>query len=296
MGRRPNVKLFERLGCELVKKGGAVKVDGNFQTTVPHVYAVGDSVGAPSLASTGEYQAHVAVERIFQGHEDGNEKLQFPVGVWTIPEISYYGLTLEKAQEEGIECEEGSASYSSCLRGRVFAPEGLLKLVFRIEDGAIIGIHVWGTDACELVHLGMHLVENKTSIFELMGSIFTAVTYHELFKAAAFDGNSKLEFGLQWRSLFDEIPMNWGKAADEENPEEQKRMFDEIDEDGSGELDADELFACFQKMGTPIERGTVENLMRLSDADGSGTIDWEEFRRIFKAIKSVQTVPSKVKA
>jgi len=292
MGRRPNVKLFERLGCELVKKGGAVKVDGNFQTTVPHVYAVGDSVGAPSLASTGEYQAHVAVERIFQGHEDGNEKLQFPVGVWTIPEISYYGLTLEKAQEEGIECEEGSASYSSCLRGRVFAPEGLLKLVFRIEDGAIIGIHVWGTDACELVHLGMHLVENKTSIFELMGSIFTAVTYHELFKAAAFDGNSKLEFGLQWRSLFAQIPADWNRAADAQDPEEYEVMFKEIDEDGSGELDADELHRCFAKLGNPISKKTCANLVRLSDVDGNGTIDWDEFRRIFIAIHqlSEQTV------
>jgi len=163
----------------------------------------------------------------------------------------------------------------------------LLKLVFRVDDGTVIGVHVRGADACELVRLGMYLIKNKNTIFEIMGTTFTAVTHHELFKAAAFDGNAKLEFGLQWRSLFGEIPMDWGQAAEAADPDEYKAMFDFIDADGSGELDAAELHACFTKMGKPLSRSTVANLVRLSDADGSGKIDWDRFPRIFKSIKAV---------
>ena len=71
----------------------------------------------------------------------------FPVGVWTIPEIGYFGLTKEAAIKKGFDAEEGVAPYEQCLRGRVFAPQGLLKLVFDRSDGRVLGVHILGSDA-----------------------------------------------------------------------------------------------------------------------------------------------------
>merc|ERR1712070_344801 len=104
---------------------------------------------------------------------------RFPIGVWTIPALGYDG-------------EEGIASYGDCLRGRVFAPKGLLKLVFDKSNGKIIGVHIIGTDACELIHYGMELINAERTIFDCMNTMFTAVTFHEMFKMAALDGNAKL--------------------------------------------------------------------------------------------------------
>merc|ERR1719262_1796641 len=97
------------------------------------------------------------------------------------------------------------ARYTQCLRGRVFAPEGLVKIVFRTGDGRILGVHLIGADACELVHYGMDLVNQKVTIFKLISTLFTAVTYHELFKEAALDGNSKLTFGAEWQEILAEL-------------------------------------------------------------------------------------------
>merc|ERR1719436_439634 len=133
------------------------------------------------------------------------QRANFPVGMWTIPECAYYGLTKAAALKKGMDVEEGVAPYKACLRGRVFHPEGLLKLVFQKSDGVIVGVHMIGADACELVHYGMDLVEQEVTIFTLISTLFTAVTYHELFKEAALDGNSKVAFGAQWRMILSEL-------------------------------------------------------------------------------------------
>merc|ERR1711988_951519 len=106
----------------------------------------------------------------------------FPVGMWTIPEVGTFGLTKAAAEKKGIAVEEGIARYADCLRGRVFSPEGFLKLIFRQDNGQIVGVHIIGTDACEMVHYGMDLVSTNTTIQQVMTTIFTAVTFHELFK------------------------------------------------------------------------------------------------------------------
>merc|ERR1711968_263946 len=80
-----------------------------------------------------------------------------------------------------------------------------LKLVFDTDSKKILGVHIIGTDACELVHYGMDLVEQKATIFDVIGTLFTAVTFHELFKEAALDGNSKLQFGIQWQEVLGQL-------------------------------------------------------------------------------------------
>ena len=120
--------------------------------------------------------------------------------MWTVPEASYYGLTLAKAREQGLACDEGVARFEDCLRGRVFAPRGLLKLVFETGTGRIVGVHIVGDDAAEMIHYGMLLVQSGATLGSVITTVYVAVTYHELLKVAALDGNAKLEFGLQWQT------------------------------------------------------------------------------------------------
>jgi len=101
----------------------------------------------------------------------------------------------KKGSKKGLDVEEGVAEYTECLWGGVFAPDRLVKLVFKRENGVTLGVHLIGAGACELVHYAMNLVEQEVTTFALIYILFTAVTYHELFKEAALDRNSKLAYG-----------------------------------------------------------------------------------------------------
>ena len=287
MGRRPSSGGIglEGIGATIDAKSGAIKVDEHFHVdgAPSSIFAAGDVIGPPALASTSVEQAKAAVSSAFGESTDDKAHVgrdNFPVGVWTIPEIGYYGFTKEAAAKNGIDAEQGVAPYSACLRGRVFAPQGFLKLVFDRADGRIVGVHIMGSDACELIHFGMQLVNNKRSIFDVMSMLFTAVTFHELFKFAAVDGNSKLQFGMQWRTILKEL----GEVVQKDDIDSLQVKFNELDTDKSGELDASELIAVFKGLGKDISVGTLTNMLRLADKDGSGTIGFEEFAAIISAL------------
>jgi len=109
----------------------------------------------------------------------------FPVGVWSSPEAAYYGLSKQQCQEMGINAGEGVALYAECLRGLVFSPNGLLKLVFNKDTGVIMGVHICGDDACELIHYGMELVKTERTIDDVLSNLYSAVTFHEMYRIAA---------------------------------------------------------------------------------------------------------------
>lgn len=186
------------------------------------------------------------------------------------------------------QVEVGSARYSECLRGRVFAPIGLLKVVFETGSGVIVGVHIVGADACELVHYGMSLVLHKATLASVLSTLFTAVTYHELFNIAAEDGNRKLRFGAQFSKVFEKISgALGGPAAINQAVEsgELKRVFDQIDTDRSGELGPSEVAAVLEEAtGAAVTPGLVAGLIRLADRDGNGNIDWPEFEAAIKEI------------
>ena len=280
MGRYPNTKGLglEEAGASLLK-GGVLQVDpATYRCEgAPTVYGAGDVIGPPSLASTGVEQAKAAIASMFGEESAVTSRDNFPVGVWTIPEIGYYGLTQQAAAKKGMDTLEGVAPYTACLRGRVFAPVGLLKLVFERASGRIVGVHIIGSDACELIHFGMELVNSGRTIFDVLSSVFTAVTFHELFKFAALDGNAKLSFGIQWRTIFRDL----GEAIKTSGSDLTilRQKFNEIDSDGSGQLDAEELGKLL-----PVSVGTLSNMVRLADKDGSGTISFEEFAEIVSAL------------
>ena len=278
-------------GVALGKKGH-VEVDGALMTAVDGLYAAGDAVAGPALASTGVEQAQRAVSHAFGTAVESID--QFPVGVWTIPEVGFFGLTRAAAEKAGRTVKEGVAGYDMCLRGRVFAPDGLLKLVFDVESREILGVHIIGRDACELVHYGMDLVMKRATIFDVIGTLFTAVTFHELFKEAALDGNSKLDFGIQWQ----EVLMSLGTqlpAKDLLESGEVKRKFDAIDTDKSGGLDEAELLTVLNSFGQDVPAAVAANIIHLADEDGNGVIDIHEFEKIFHVLAAMEAAAGKDK-
>mmetsp|Transcript_28158 Transcript_28158/g.46193 ORF Transcript_28158/g.46193 Transcript_28158/m.46193 type:complete len:142 (-) Transcript_28158:283-708(-) len=132
-----------------------------------------------------------------------------------------------------------------------------------------------------MVHYGMALVKAGTTIFDVLHTVYTAVTFHELFKKAALDANSKLDFGVEWQEIFSTLQSQCKIDFDDEYLRER---FDAIDADGSGELDEAEMRSLFESMGRQVSKRIIANIMRLSDLDGNGTIDFEEFSAIFGVI------------
>mmetsp|Transcript_18307 Transcript_18307/g.28154 ORF Transcript_18307/g.28154 Transcript_18307/m.28154 type:complete len:687 (+) Transcript_18307:121-2181(+) len=277
---------LESAGVEVADRGMVGIDKKTLATSSKNVYAAGDVIGPPALASTSMEQAQRAVSAMFhEGDDDvtkdANHDDPLSIGVWTIPEMGYFGLTKEQAEKEGYSVVEGTARFDQCLRGRVFAPDGLCKLVVDEKEGTVLGCHLIGKEAAEMVHYGMALVKAGTSIFEILQTVYTAVTFHELFKEAALDANSKLDFGVEWQEIFAILQSECDIDFSEEYLREK---FDSIDEDGSGELDEEEMRALFESMGRTVSKRVIFNIMRLSDTDGNGTIDFGEFKAIFDKI------------
>jgi len=301
LGRRPRARAtslaLEENGIKLHEGTGHILVDDGFETSQKGIYAAGDCVAGPALASTGVDQAQRAVNSMFgcQGDSCTTEETPFPIGVWTIPEVGYYGLTLQAAVEAGYDADEGVASYDACLRGRVFSPDGMLKLVYDRQTTRVLGVHIIGTDACELVHYGMDLVAKQATLFDVIGTLFTAVTFHELFKEAALNANEKLDFGIEWQELLYELKSSLNLSIDEQPDEELlRKRFHEIDVSGDGSLDEEELMEVFNKLGSPVSPQLVANVIRLVDDDGNGSIELEEFLQIFQVLGDREKMAQKM--
>ena len=165
-----------------------LEVDAEFRTAVPNIFAAGDVIGFPALASTSMDQGRVAVTHMFGLH--GLERLDqnFPMGVYTIPEVTCVGLTEEDAKKKNQPYLVGRAWYKDVPRGRIIGSRfGLLKILADPESLAVIGVHVIGRIATELVHFGLLLVEEKISAGRVASMVYNQPTLHELYKIAAFD-------------------------------------------------------------------------------------------------------------
>ena len=137
-----------------------LQVDEMYRTAVPHIFAVGDVIGFPSLGSTSMDQGRVAVTHMFGLHDLERVAKLFPFGIYTIPEVSMIGLTEEEAGKQGIDYAIGRARYRDVPRGVIIgAQEGFLKLVLERESGRVLGVHIFGHQATELIHFGMELVD-----------------------------------------------------------------------------------------------------------------------------------------
>lgn len=193
-GRNGNTKDLEceRVGVKVGKRE-YIDVDETYRTSVPHIYAIGDVVGFPSLASTSMDQGRVAVAHIFKTKDFDTLAKVIPYGIYTIPEVSMVGMTEEDAIRENIPYCVGRARYKDLPRGKIMGAEsGYMKIIFRKEDLVIIGVHLIGNIASEIIHYGMSLVDNKKNVSEVISTVFNYPTLHDLYKYACYDGLGNL--------------------------------------------------------------------------------------------------------
>jgi NAD(P) transhydrogenase len=174
---------------------GWVRVDERFATTVPGVFAAGDVVGPPALASVGMEQARVALSHAF-GFEESTRATDrlWPTYVFAIPEVAWVGLTEEAARASAIDYETGRSSFGSNAKARMSGfPDGLIKLVFRADDKVVLGVHIVGELASELVHIGQFVMHEGGTIDRFVEATFAVPTRSEAYKYAAYDGLMRLE-------------------------------------------------------------------------------------------------------
>jgi NAD(P) transhydrogenase len=188
-GRNGNVKglELERVGIEADQRG-AIKVNEHYQTTVPHIYAAGDVIGAPALASTSMDQARVAMVHAFDLKYRGDVARILPYGIFTIPECSMAGETEESLQTKGIAYVAGHATYANNARGRIIGDDqGFLKLLFALDTMRLLGVHVIGEQATELVHVGLTALLAGQGADLFIETCFNYPTLTELYKYATYD-------------------------------------------------------------------------------------------------------------
>jgi NAD(P) transhydrogenase len=176
----------------LPNERGRLTVNEHYQTSVPHIYAVGDIIGFPSLASTSMEQGRMAACHAFGSDAHSVPEL-FPYGIYTIPEISMVGRTEEDLTHEGVSYEVGKARYREIARGQIIGDQtGLVKLIFHYETRELLGVHIIGEGASELVHIGQAVLAFKGKIDYFVKTVFNYPTLAEGYKTAAYDGMNRL--------------------------------------------------------------------------------------------------------
>jgi NAD(P) transhydrogenase len=171
---------------------GRLKVNEHYQTEQPHIYAVGDVIGFPSLASTSMEQGRLAACHAFN-HPTQSVRDLFPYGIYTIPEISMVGSTEEDLTAKGVPYEVGKAQYKEIARGQIIGDQtGLLKLIFHLKTRELLGVHIIGEGASELIHIGQAVMAFKGTVDYFVNTVFNYPTLAECYKTAAFDGVNRL--------------------------------------------------------------------------------------------------------
>jgi len=194
VGRQGNIDELNlpAAGIEADSRG-RIPVDKDFRTKVPHIYAVGDVIGFPSLASVSMEQGRIAAERAFGETAVQSNPSFYPYGIYTIPEISFIGKTEEQLTEEDVPYEVGVAYYREIARGQIRGDTtGRLKLIFHRETRQILGVHIIGEGAAELVHIGQAVMVLNGTVDYFINTVFNYPTLAECYKAAAFNGVNRL--------------------------------------------------------------------------------------------------------
>ncbi len=190
-GRETNTEALdlEKVGIQ-VDPGGLIKVADSYQTTCEKVYAVGDVIGFPALASTSMHQGRLSV--LHAAGQPLPPTAELPMAIFTIPEISSVGLTEDQCREQGLPYEVGIARTKETPRGQIVRDEGMLKLIFRRDTRVVLGVHMIGVAASELIHIGMMLVHTGTTVDQILSAVFNYPTLSECYRIAALDGMNRL--------------------------------------------------------------------------------------------------------
>ncbi|GAB2999941.1 putative soluble pyridine nucleotide transhydrogenase [Mycobacterium bourgelatii] len=190
---------LENAGLEADSRG-RIFVDSEFQTKVDHIYAVGDVIGFPALAATSMDQGRLAAYHAFGEPTDGITELQ-PIGIYSIPEISYVGATEVELTRDAIPYEVGVARYRELARGQIAGDSyGMLKLLVSTKDRTLLGVHIFGTSATEMVHIGQAVMGCGGTVDYLVDAVFNYPTFSEAYKVAALDVTNKMRALSQFLS------------------------------------------------------------------------------------------------
>ena len=182
--------MLENAGLETGKRG-CIKINENYQTAADHIYAVGDVVGFPSLASTAMEQGRHAVCHAFGIDETSNIEF-FPIGIYAVPEMSMVGLTEQQAKAQAIPYETGTARIRETARGQILGlREGVLKMLFSLEDSRLLGVHIVGEGATELIHIGQAVLTLGGTLDYFIKTVFNYPTLAEAYKIAALDAYNR---------------------------------------------------------------------------------------------------------
>jgi NAD(P) transhydrogenase len=193
-GRRGMVDNLglDKAGVTLNKRG-YIEVNEDYRTSAPSIYAAGDVIGFPALASTSMEQARVAICHAFGFDYKQRVAAMLPMGIYTIPEISAVGETEESCKEKKIDYAVGRAHYENNARGLITGDlHGLMKLIFAKSDRRLLGVQIIGEGATEIIHLGMMALESGMKIDVFIEFVFNYPTLSEMYKYAAYDGLGNL--------------------------------------------------------------------------------------------------------
>ncbi|OLT32707.1 NAD(P)(+) transhydrogenase [Rhodococcus sp. CUA-806] len=182
---------LENAGLEADARG-RIFVDDNFQTKVDHIYAVGDVIGFPALAATSMDQGRLASYHAFDQPSKGLMDLQ-PIGIYSIPEVSYVGATEVELTKNSVPYEVGVSRYRELARGQIAGDSyGMLKLLVSTEDLKLLGVHIFGSGATDLIHIGQAVMGCGGTVEYLVDAVFNYPTLSEAYKVAALDVTNKI--------------------------------------------------------------------------------------------------------
>jgi len=193
VGRQGNVDELNLAVAGLeADSRGRIKVDTDYRTTQPHIYAVGDVIGFPSLGSVSMEQGRIAAANA-AGIKIHSNPAHYPYGIYTIPEISFIGQTEDQLTDAGVPYEIGIAYFREIARGQIRGDTtGRLKLIFSPDTKLLLGVHIIGEGASELLHIGQAVLALKGTVEYFVDTVFNYPTLAECYKAAAFNGLNKL--------------------------------------------------------------------------------------------------------
>ena len=182
----------ENAGIELDERD-YIKVNARYETSAPHIYAAGDVIGFPSLASTSIDQGRKSANALL-GVPDIPYQPLFPYGIYTFPDISIIGLSEQQCKEQDRQYEIGIGYYKDTARGQILGDTfGLLKMIFDPNDRKILGVHIIGAESTELIHIGQAVMLHEGRLDYFLDSVFNYPTLAEVYKIAALNGFNKLK-------------------------------------------------------------------------------------------------------
>jgi NAD(P) transhydrogenase len=192
---------LEALGIAVTPRG-QIQVNEHYRTAQPHIYAAGDVVGFPALAATSMEQARIAMDDAFELEFEVGSTSVLPYGIYTVPEIGMVGETEQALRQKGIEYEVGRASYAENARGQIVGDlEGMVKLLFDPTTRTLLGAHIIGESATELIHLAATCMCLHGTLDYFVQAVFNYPTLADSYKDAAYDGFARLSQRRFWSAM-----------------------------------------------------------------------------------------------